>query len=75
MDLFKALGMTGALNKGPLNELHVAAAAGSLQGVRRLLSTGSIDIDQGNPDGATPLILAAELGHTQVVKYLIDMRA
>lgn len=35
----------------------------------------SIDIDQGNPDGATALMLAAELGHTQVVKYLIDMRA
>lgn len=65
-------------NKGRLNGLHVAAAAGSraaLDRIRELLSRGTFDIDSCSPEGATPLILAAERGHTQVVKYLIDMGA
>ena len=61
--------------RGPMNELHVAAAAGSLRGVRELLSRGTIDIDSCNPDGASPLTLAAERGHTPVVKYLVDVGA
>lgn len=57
---------------GPTNQLHPAAAAGSVQVIDELLSRGSIDINQGNPQGVTPLILAAARGHKTAVRTLLN---
>ena len=40
-----------------------------------LLSDGSIDIDQGNQHGWTPLMLASGKGHSHVVRILLNKRA
>ncbi|CBJ25460.1 EsV-1-199 [Ectocarpus siliculosus] len=37
-----------------------------------VLETGSVDINQGNDDGITPLILASFLGHSHVAETLIE---
>lgn len=62
----------GHLRRGPTNPLHAAAAGGSLQGVLFVLSSGSIDINQGNPQGLTPLIIAAARAHTGIVSLLLQ---
>lgn len=45
--------------RGPVNDLHRAARAGSVQVIIALLAHGSINIDLGDPKGWTPLMLAA----------------
>ena len=62
-------------NMGPFNELHLAATVGSTKRAVALLSSGLIDIDQGNPMGATPLMCAAFHGHSQVVGILLNKGA
>jgi hypothetical protein len=56
--------------------LHEAAAGGSLQCVRLLLSDrqrSSIDLDMlDRPSFSTPLMLACMAGHTQIVEMLIE---
>lgn len=41
--------------RGPEYELHYAARDGSIERTRALLSRGSIDIDERDPTGWTPL--------------------
>lgn len=40
-----------------------------------LLSAGSFNIDQGNPRGVTPLMYAAQEGHSRVARILLDRGA
>ncbi|CBJ48675.1 EsV-1-199 [Ectocarpus siliculosus] len=61
--------------RGPTNQLHKAAYHGSADRVDALLSTGSVDINQGNPKGWTPLMLATEKGHSLVAKSLLEKGA
>ncbi|CAN0048152.1 unnamed protein product [Hapterophycus canaliculatus] len=58
--------------RGPKNKLHKAAKAGSAARTTALLASGSIDIDEGDPDGWTPLIFAAGMGHSKVVLILLE---
>ena len=58
--------------RGPWNELHDAAKDGSTKRTLALLSSASIDIDQGTPQGFTPLMLAAMLDFSNVVRILLD---
>lgn len=51
-----------------------AAAAGDLSAVRVLLDGGA-EINDPNQGGQTPLILAAVMGHTEVVAHLIEAGA
>lgn len=57
---------------GPTNPLHVAADVGSVEVIEDLLNEGSIDIDQGNREGKTPLILAAARGHERATLILLQ---
>ena len=54
--------------------LTVAAAYGSVNVVKLLLSRDDIDIDVNNQtdQGSTPLWLAAKLGHTSIVEALLS---
>ena len=58
-------------NRGPFNVLHQAANGGSYERVKNIVLEGSIDINQGSPEGYTPLILATDGGHSRVVKFLV----
>ena len=57
--------------RGPVGDLHMAAGTGSAEHVQDLLSSASI-IDQGSPQGFTPLFFAAEKGFSGVVRILLD---
>lgn len=61
--------------KGPINELHKAAEAGPTDSALALLSRGVIDIDEGEPDGTTPLMRAAGFGRSRVFRLLLDKGA
>lgn len=61
--------------RGPRNDLHKAAGKGSVGRVVDLLSRGSIDIDQGDPQMATPLMFAAVGGCSAVVRILLGRGA
>mmetsp|Transcript_113569 Transcript_113569/g.321281 ORF Transcript_113569/g.321281 Transcript_113569/m.321281 type:complete len:144 (-) Transcript_113569:186-617(-) len=54
--------------------LHVAAANGNLQSVRRLVENGE-DPNSLNAIESTPLHEAAQMGRIDVVKYLVSARA
>ncbi len=58
--------------RSPLNELHKAARDGSTERLVTLLSDGSIDIDQGDEHGGTPLILASYNNRSGIVRILLD---
>lgn len=59
--------------RGPVSRLHCAARDGSAKlTAALLLSSGSIDVNQGSPIGVTPLMLAAEFGHTRVATILLN---
>lgn len=57
--------------RGPRNSLHNAAKDGSAERTAALLSRGTIDINEGDPDGWTPLLFAAGMGHSRVVVILL----
>lgn len=61
--------------RGPVNDLHRAACRGSTARIIALLSSGSINIDQGDPDGNTPLMFAAQEGHSPVARILVNKGA
>lgn len=44
----------------PGNDLHDAAIDGSVRRAKKILLSGSIDINEGDPDGWTPLMCAAK---------------
>ncbi len=57
------------------NGLHQAARAGSTERTLALLSSGSIDINQGSPQGVTPLMVAALKGYASIVRILLNHKA
>ncbi|CAM9295943.1 unnamed protein product [Scytosiphon promiscuus] len=61
--------------RGPQNDLHKAAMKDSVGRTEALLSKGSIDIDQGDPHGFTPLMCAAVNGYSGVVRALLNKGA
>lgn len=65
--------------RGPLNPLHRAATDGSVERTIAIISKGkgkgSIDINQGTPQGYTPLMLASLQGHGPVVRILLSKGA
>lgn len=61
--------------RGPESELHKAASGGSIKRAVALLSRESIDLDTGDPEGFTPLMLATDKGHAQIVRILLNRGA
>ena len=70
-----AMAMPRQRPRGPRNELHSAALRGFAERTTELLSTGSIDIDQGDPRGMTALMIAAMWGYLGVVSILLNKGA
>lgn len=60
---------------GPANELHDAAYDGSTEQTLALLSRGSIDINEGDPAGWTPLMYGASRGFSRIVEILLNVGA
>lgn len=54
-------------HRGQKHKLHDAISNGSVKRAVELLSRGSIDVDEMNAEGCTPLITAASLGHTEAL--------
>lgn len=61
--------------RGPTTELHKAAFHGDTERTLGLLSSGSIDIDDIDLMGFSPLIYSAGAGHARVVKILLNKGA
>ena len=61
--------------RGPWNELHHAANDGSIQRTVALLWRGSPDINQGTPEGRTPLVFGAMNGYLSIVRILLNKGA
>eukprot|EP00903_Cladosiphon_okamuranus_P017860 g16436.t1 len=59
--------------RGPENELHdVAAGLGWIVKAVNLISSGTINIDQRNPQGYTALMRTSFMGHSDVARILLD---
>ncbi|XP_019636267.1 PREDICTED: tankyrase-2-like [Branchiostoma belcheri] len=58
-----------------LNPLHFAAAAGNIGAVEKLVAEGSANVNQASKAGSTPLFLACQYDHLDVVKYLFHCGA
>eukprot|EP00752_Nemacystus_decipiens_P010768 g9581.t1 len=61
--------------RGPGNELHKAVSGGSITRAVAALSNGSIDVDARDSDGFTPLMVAADKGHANMVRILLNRGA
>ncbi len=55
-------------------QLFDAVIAGDLKAIKQLISDG-IELEMTNEDGLTPLVLAADRGHLDIVKFLIEAGA
>lgn len=58
--------------RGPDNDLQHAAYRGLAERTTALLESGRFDVNQGNPEGFTPLICAARKGHSNIVRILLE---
>ncbi|CAN0286239.1 unnamed protein product, partial [Scytosiphon promiscuus] len=58
-----------------MNQLHMAAFRGLVGGTRSILQGGSIDVDEVDSKGYSPLMYAALRGHSRVVEVLLNKRA
>ena len=53
------------------SHLHLACESGQSDIVRTILDNTSTEINERNPDGATPLFVASQRGHQEVVRMLL----
>ena len=67
-------GARGSFPKGGMTALHLAARQGSIDAVRALVKAGA-KIDQPQPEGITPLIMAIFNAHYETAKELVELGA
>lgn len=60
--------------KPPGTDIHTAALTGNLKAVQQHIAAGT-DLNEKDPYGSTPLIIAATFGKTEVARALIDAGA
>ncbi|KAL5510815.1 hypothetical protein EMCRGX_G006420 [Ephydatia muelleri] len=53
-------------------QLLSAVRHGDIATVRRLVTEGNVDVNVTNKDGVTPLVIASQDGHLEIVKSLIE---
>lgn len=71
-----SINISGHFKATIYSPLHEAAKNGHLQALELLVNAGSpIDIYNSDPHIATPLIFAAQNGHANVVKFLLQHNA
>ncbi len=59
--------------KGPISaNIHEAAKNGDLDEIKRLLKENPALLNEQDNEGRTPLHTAAECGHLNIVRYLVD---
>ncbi len=61
-----------ARNSGGFTALHAAAYVGDADTASKLLGTGANVNDQENKAGVTPLSVAAEQGHVEMTRVLVE---
>jgi uncharacterized protein len=64
-----------ARNSGGFTPLHAAAYSGSLPIAKLLLDHGAVLDDAANKAGVTPMLVAGEENHSDVVEFLISRGA
>lgn len=74
-ELIKSNADVNMSNKDAEYPLHVAAFQGSVPFVDKLWNSGHLNLNPRNQDNATPLQVAAEHKHTDVVKRLLELGA
>lgn len=55
-----------------VKQLLAEVSDGNLDKVRALLLSGKIDLEQGDENGLSPLLMAAYKGHYEIAKLLIE---
>ncbi len=55
--------------------MHKAAMMGSHELTETMLRKGTLDMDKGDPQGVTPLMIAAQRGYSRVARILLEKGA
>ncbi|EQC26669.1 serine/threonine protein kinase [Saprolegnia diclina VS20] len=71
----KTAAMACVVSQTNTSPLHEAAARGCIGILSLLLVSPSVDVNTANEDGYTPLALAAERGHCDVIRALVSVGA
>jgi len=63
------------MNVSDDTNIHQAAVEGDLKSIKFFIEEKKVEVDAQNEESKTPLWIAAENGHLEVVRYLVDKNA
>jgi len=67
--------MAEETKQNQFDELVDACKTGNIEAVQRILSEGNVNLNQVDIRGDTPLLIACQNGHTEIVSVLLDFGA